>query len=347
MFRQQKVLFPKISPDCPNSAAVLQLPNSRAPHYHDHDKPSLQIYRTKRKHVLKACERCRVKKSKCDGMQPCGRCLAYNHACIFRDRKATQEKVYSRGFVEMLISQHAVHLQALQDLYRRCVSREGLPGSPLEESTQGRPGTHAILDRLGLIKHAEEMIEDPRTVLADIVEYVKALETTSDGIGSAEYREPSETTPSDDPSPEPSTPREVAEFTEPSIAGTMGTSHDHFRSYQMKSNIKSVQQEQHHHHHHHDINLAQPMGPFPYQENVNHSQLLGNANVHHSKYAPMDGCCETPVDMMWSSPGHHSSSGLLPFSSAAERGHFLAMEQESYPILPQYGNPINSTFLQR
>lgn len=78
-----------------------------------------RVFRVKRKHVLKACDRCRVKKTKvsepvsshtlvvsfstaahanqCDGKQPCNRCSANNHPCLFRDRKATQAKVYSRG----------------------------------------------------------------------------------------------------------------------------------------------------------------------------------------------------------------------------------------------------------
>ena len=71
----------------------------------------------RRRHVLKACDRCRVKKTKvgvfgpgnewhlcsstsqCDGKQPCGRCVTNNHPCLLRERKVTQTKVYSRGWV--------------------------------------------------------------------------------------------------------------------------------------------------------------------------------------------------------------------------------------------------------
>lgn len=35
--------------------------------------------------------------NQCDGKQPCNRCSAYNHPCLFREKKATQAKVYSRG----------------------------------------------------------------------------------------------------------------------------------------------------------------------------------------------------------------------------------------------------------
>lgn len=80
------------------------------------DKRDQRVFRVKRKHVLKACDRCRVKKTKvvpqtptgsgstnlpqCDGKQPCNRCSVYNHPCLFRERKATQTKVYSRGLVQ-------------------------------------------------------------------------------------------------------------------------------------------------------------------------------------------------------------------------------------------------------
>ncbi|EED22228.1 C6 transcription factor, putative [Talaromyces stipitatus ATCC 10500] len=222
MSRQQKILFPKINSSIPG----YRYPESiNTFNRRGDEKPTHRVFRTKRKHVQRACERCRVKKAKCDGNQPCSRCVTYNQACIFRDRKATQEKVYSRGFVEMLISQHAVHIQALRDLYKRCVRREGFPGSPLQESIQGYPGTHAILDRLGLIKHAEEAIEDPQKVLADIVEYIKRLDPASDCcLDSVESTtDTSETTVSEELSPEPNTPRESPDLSVPSNASTWKT----------------------------------------------------------------------------------------------------------------------------
>lgn len=60
----------------------------------------------------------------------------------------------------MLQSHHSLVVKALQMLYKHCVNKEGFPGEPLVEAVGGYPLTHAILDRLGLIKEAEESPDD-------------------------------------------------------------------------------------------------------------------------------------------------------------------------------------------
>ncbi|KAJ6098448.1 hypothetical protein N7499_002822 [Penicillium canescens] len=164
------------------------------------DKRDQRVFRVKRKHVLKACDRCRVKKTKCDGKQPCNRCSVYNHPCLFRERKATQTKVYSRGFVEMLESHHSLVVKALQKLYKFCINNEGFPGEPLAEAPDGHPLTHAILDRLGLIKQAEENADEPDEDSEDL-RYLRILSTSTECSVTAE------------PSPEPTTPPESSQTT--------------------------------------------------------------------------------------------------------------------------------------
>ncbi|ODH39355.1 hypothetical protein ACO22_01923 [Paracoccidioides brasiliensis] len=58
----------------------------------------------------------------------------------------------------MLESHHALVVKALQQLYTHCVNNECFPGDPIDV-VDGNPCTHAILDRLGLIKQAEESPE--------------------------------------------------------------------------------------------------------------------------------------------------------------------------------------------
>ncbi|KAI9369593.1 hypothetical protein BJX61DRAFT_536312 [Aspergillus egyptiacus] len=171
------------------------------------EKSDQRVFRVKRKHVLKACDRCRVKKTKCDGKQPCNRCSSYNHPCLFRERKATPTKVYSRGFVEMLESHHSLVVKALQRLYRLCANKEGFPGEPLVEASDGYPLTHAILDRLGLIKQAEDNSEELEGDSEDI-QYLRALTSSTDCSATAEPS-PEPTTPPD-PSPSTSSPVQLS-----------------------------------------------------------------------------------------------------------------------------------------
>lgn len=58
-------------------------------------------------------------------------------------------------FVEMLESHHALVVKALQQLYAHCIKNKCFPGEPIDV-VDGFPLTHAILDRMGLIKQAEE-----------------------------------------------------------------------------------------------------------------------------------------------------------------------------------------------
>ncbi|KAK2809328.1 hypothetical protein FQN50_003970 [Emmonsiellopsis sp. PD_5] len=61
----------------------------------------------------------------------------------------------------MLESNHDLLVKALQQLYTHCIKNECFPGEPIDV-VDGNPCTHAILDRLGLIKQAEEAPEKLR-----------------------------------------------------------------------------------------------------------------------------------------------------------------------------------------
>lgn len=56
----------------------------------------------KKKRVGKACDSCRLKKTKCNGKQPCERCTADNKICIYTERKKSKDKVYSSEYVELI-----------------------------------------------------------------------------------------------------------------------------------------------------------------------------------------------------------------------------------------------------
>ncbi|KAL4997840.1 hypothetical protein BDV10DRAFT_81550 [Aspergillus recurvatus] len=203
MMSRQPKLRPKSHiagfPDAVSSLSQLEARIALSEEKHDQ-----RVFRVKRKHVLKACDRCRVKKTKCDGKQPCNRCSSYNHPCLFRERKATQTKVYSRGFVEMLESHHSLVIKALQRLYKLCANKEGFPGEPLVETSDGYPLTHAILDRLGLIKQAEDSSQAAPGEETEDLHYLRMLSSSTDCSATT------------DPSPEPVTPADpVPSLTSP------------------------------------------------------------------------------------------------------------------------------------
>ncbi|SPB43651.1 LNS2 (Lipin/Ned1/Smp2) family protein [Aspergillus niger] len=154
------------------------------------DKHDQRVFRVKRKHVLKACDRCRVKKTKV------GEVLG-SSLSSFTSTLASAHYIVGQPcsfiFVEMLESHHSLVVKALQRLYKLCIDKEGFPGEPLVELSDGQPLTHAILDRLGLIKQAEENPEEPEEDTEDL-RYLRFLSTSTDCSATT------------DPSPEPATP---------------------------------------------------------------------------------------------------------------------------------------------
>ncbi|KAJ5864354.1 uncharacterized protein N7529_006270 [Penicillium soppii] len=123
-----------------------------------------------RKRVCKACDRCRLKKSKCDGSSPCSRCRADNAICVFGERKKAHDKVYPKGYVEMLEQQQAWLVHGLQELYRRNIEGEGWPGEQLKLEPNGHPLTHDLLMRLGALDSSkgERFEENPETLQQDL-----------------------------------------------------------------------------------------------------------------------------------------------------------------------------------
>ncbi|KAL6718993.1 Fluconazole resistance protein 1 [Lecanora helva] len=111
-----------------------------------------------RKRVGKACQRCRLKKCKCDGVTPCTRCKSDDAICAYGKHKKSDKIVFRKGYVQMLERQQAQLIAGLQELYRRTQTGEGWTAPTLEPSHYGQPLTHKILEGLGLLR-AEEWDE--------------------------------------------------------------------------------------------------------------------------------------------------------------------------------------------
>lgn len=131
----------------------------------------------------------------------------------------------------MLESHHSLVVKALQKLYKFCVNNEGFPGEPLAEAPDGHPLTHAILDRLGLIKQAEENADEPDEDSEDL-RYLRMLSTSTECSATAE------------PSPEPSTPPEPSPTIIPrsSVCSSMPTSVMSGNNSSWQWDMQSIQQ---------------------------------------------------------------------------------------------------------
>lgn len=61
-----------------------------------------QLEKLNRRRVKKACDSCRLKKTKCDGRKPCSKCLMENKVCVFANKLQVKERNHHRGYVELL-----------------------------------------------------------------------------------------------------------------------------------------------------------------------------------------------------------------------------------------------------
>ncbi|KAJ8607571.1 hypothetical protein MRB53_040202 [Persea americana] len=120
-----------------------------------------------RKRVCKACDRCRLKKSKCDGSSPCSRCKSDNAICVFGERKKSHDKVYPKGYVEMLEQQQSQLVSGLQEMYRRLQSVDAWDGKSLSENN-GHPLTHDILAALNLLESKSDGSGTPEIFEEDV-----------------------------------------------------------------------------------------------------------------------------------------------------------------------------------
>ncbi|KAI9038999.1 Zn(II)2Cys6 transcription factor domain-containing protein [Aspergillus affinis] len=107
-----------------------------------------------RSRVPKACDRCRRKKTKCDGSSPCQRCRAENANCVFGDRKRVREKVYPEGYTTFLEEQRGWLIHGIRELYRHVQAGDGWPGEPLKCDANGQLLVHDILSQLGSLDQA-------------------------------------------------------------------------------------------------------------------------------------------------------------------------------------------------
>ncbi|KAG5422359.1 FCR1 [Candida metapsilosis] len=88
-------------------------------------EPNSHACHVKKKRVGKACDSCRIKKTKCDGKKPCNRCLLDNKICVFTEKRKVKEKIHPPGYIELLETRLDILSKSFETLIE--LSRPHLP----------------------------------------------------------------------------------------------------------------------------------------------------------------------------------------------------------------------------
>ncbi|KXX73509.1 Fluconazole resistance protein 1, partial [Madurella mycetomatis] len=104
------------------------------------------------KRVWKACERCRMKKTKCDGEFPCKRCKDDGLVCTAGARKKTEYKQLPRGYAEVLENTQFALVATVQKLFSMVRSQQPWEYGEPELNDRGQPVIHDIASKLGCIR---------------------------------------------------------------------------------------------------------------------------------------------------------------------------------------------------
>ncbi|KAF9729871.1 C6 transcription factor [Paraphaeosphaeria minitans] len=110
--------------------------------------------RNPRTRVMKACDRCRGKKSKCNGGHTCKRCRSDNTLCTYSREAKERHPSTSPSYVLALETHLKLSAMGILGLYRLVQSGQSLPGGPLQLDEAGNPLINDILDRLGVLSVA-------------------------------------------------------------------------------------------------------------------------------------------------------------------------------------------------
>ncbi|KAM6508562.1 Fluconazole resistance protein 1 [Fusarium solani] len=126
--------------------------SSNATIRHHHHVSKTAGIDSRHKRVRKACERCRMKKTKCDGEFPCKRCKDDGSVCTAAIRRKMEYKQLPQGYAEVLENTQLALIATVHKLYSMVLNNHpwGL-GEP-ELNGCGQPVIHNIAQKLGCIQ---------------------------------------------------------------------------------------------------------------------------------------------------------------------------------------------------
>ncbi|OTA99991.1 hypothetical protein M426DRAFT_245740 [Hypoxylon sp. CI-4A] len=142
-------------------------PHTHSP-THEHAPPlSPHAIDNRHKRVWKACERCRMKKTKCDGEFPCKRCKDDGLVCTAGTRKKTEYKQLPRGYAEVLENTQFALIATVHKLYAMVRNGQQWDLGEPELNDRGQPVIHNIATKLGCIRPNADADLPPHTVFPE------------------------------------------------------------------------------------------------------------------------------------------------------------------------------------
>ncbi|KAL7925564.1 hypothetical protein ACQKWADRAFT_310489 [Trichoderma austrokoningii] len=114
----------------------------------------------RRKRTSKACERCRLKKIKCDGEFPCQKCKNHGNVCTPGIRKRTihvEYKQVPKSYVEFLETTHLALIGTVHKLYTMIQKNQPWDLGEPELNDQGELVIHDVAKKLGCIGPNDEI----------------------------------------------------------------------------------------------------------------------------------------------------------------------------------------------
>ncbi|KAI1077558.1 hypothetical protein F5B20DRAFT_268505 [Whalleya microplaca] len=134
---------------------------------HDHVPLSPHAADSRHKRVWKACERCRMKKTKCDGEFPCKRCKDDGLVCTAGTRKKTEYKQLPRGYAEVLENTQFALIATVHKLYSMVRNGQSWDLGEPELNDRGQPVIHDIATKLGCIRPNADADLPPHSVFPE------------------------------------------------------------------------------------------------------------------------------------------------------------------------------------
>ncbi|KAF5632037.1 c6 transcription factor [Fusarium sp. NRRL 52700] len=103
----------------------------------------------RRKKVLRACDRCRVRKTKCSGLQPCSRCQRDGFVCTAGNPRKSDFRQLSPEDTEVYKKTHSVFEATIKRLYLMVRNGETWDFDEPEKDNCGELIVHDIVHKLG------------------------------------------------------------------------------------------------------------------------------------------------------------------------------------------------------